>query len=91
MHIYQTVPLLMPAENPITTWVEDMEDIAPVMPVELSAMVQSGAESQGRAKFKVTEVSKVPVTVMVPLLSFPATVEVPPVTVGAGPWVYLCP
>lgn len=89
--MYQTVPLFTPAENPTTSCVVDMEVIAPVTPVEESAMVQSGAVGHACAKVSVTEVRRVPVTVIVPLLSFPATVEVPPETVGVSPPVMWWP
>lgn len=83
------MPLLIPVENPNTICVVDIEVISAVIPVELSDIVQSGAIVQAVANVIVTDVSSVPITDMVPLLSLPATVEVPPDIAGFVPDVMI--
>lgn len=82
---------MIPAENPNTTCVVEIEVMSAVIPVELSDIVQSGAVAQALANVIVTDVSSVPITVIVPLLSLPDTVEVPPDMPGFGPDVIKCP
>lgn len=83
--MYHTVPLFTPAENENTTCDVVMEEIPAVTPVELSAIVHSGADAYAWANVSVTDVRRVPTMVIVPFRSLPLTVEVPPDTVGTGP------
>lgn len=83
--------LVTPTEKLNTIWEAEIDEISAVSAVELSDSVQSGAAEYACANVSVTDVSAVPVTVIVPFRSLPETDEVPPVTEGVGPDVMRCP
>lgn len=68
-----------------------MDEMSAVKDVLLSDSTHTGAVAYALAKVNVTEVRSVPVMVMVPLVSFPTTLDVPPDTVGVVPPVMMWP
>lgn len=69
------------------------EAISATLAVVLALSTQSGTEGHGFAKFMAQDVTAVPTTVMVPLLSFPTLEELLPhvPSMGTGPEVIWCP
>jgi hypothetical protein len=70
--------------KPITKVVVEIEVMSPAVARTLSDSVQTGVLFHGVANVRVTEVSAVPATAMLPELSFDGLIieDVPPDTVG---------